>query len=56
MEGRDLKLVASKIGRLYLEKIKLYGNSRRKLIKAWANQGSIDGVQYLSHTTIPTPW
>jgi hypothetical protein len=30
MEGRDLKLVASMVGRLHLEKTKLSGNTRRK--------------------------
>jgi hypothetical protein len=31
MEGGDLKPVAFKLGRLHLEKTKLYGSARRKL-------------------------
>jgi hypothetical protein len=34
MEGGDLKLVAFKVGRLYLEKNRLFGCTRRKP-KSW---------------------
>jgi hypothetical protein len=52
-EGENLKLVASKVGMLHLEMIKLYVSDRRKLKEAGATQGSTGGIQQLRHVAIP---
>jgi hypothetical protein len=53
MEGENLKLVASKVGMLHLEMIKLHVSDRRKLKTAGASQDSTGGIQQLRHVAIP---
>jgi hypothetical protein len=53
MAGGDLKLVASKVGRLHLEKAKLSGSAREKAQKSRARQGGTGGIQQLMHAIIP---
>jgi hypothetical protein len=55
MEGGGSKPVAFRLGRLHLEKTKLYGSARRKLFQAQVSQGSTRGIQQPGRVPIPKP-
>jgi hypothetical protein len=54
MEGGDLKLVASKVGRIHLGKTKLSGSTRRNP-KSRAKRGGTGGLLQLARATSPKP-